>query len=165
MTIFPLIKGQVELKTTKKNFISKIKKLTEKEYPLIRPTYVSEDENLKEYARELYDDSFILWKIPSPGFQPTPFLFTIIHGRIIEKGDCITLKYFIRFNIWSNILIIGICIATFYLLYDNIFLSNHFDLMSWLIILISYLFFIFIFREGALKDKVFVEKLMNETFA
>ena len=158
MIIFPLIKGHEELKTTKKDFISKLKALTEKDYQLIRPTNVGYDENLKEYARELYDDSFNLWKIPSSGIQLSPFIFTVIQARLIVNGDSLTLKYFIRFNIWSYILVTCDILGSLYLLYDNIFLSK-FDLTSSLIIIIPYPLFIWVFRGCALDDKEFIRKL------
>ena len=160
MTLFPLIKGQEELKTTRKDFMSKLKGLTEKEYPLIRPTSVSYGENLKEYARELYDDSFKLWKIPSPGIQLSPFIFTVIQARLIENADSLTLKYFIRFNIWSYILVACTMFSSIYLLFDCIFISK-FDLKTLLIILIPYPLFMWIFKSCASNDKEFIGKLSS----
>ena len=158
MTIFPLIKGQEELKQTKKDFISKLKVLTEKNYPLLRPTSVGYDENLKEYARELYDDTFTLWKIPSPGIQLSPFIFTVIQARLKENGNSLTLKYFIRFNIWSYILVACIIFTTVYLLFDCIFISE-FDLKTSLLILIPYPLFLWVFNSCASDDKEFIKKL------
>ena len=135
--------------------------LTEKNYPLLRPTSIGYDENLKEYARELYDDSFILWKIPSPGIQLSPFIFTVIQARLIENRDSITLKYFIRFNIWSYILVACIMFTTIYLLFDSIFISKHFDLKTSLIILIPYPLFIWVFRGCASDDKEFIRRLLT----
>jgi hypothetical protein len=159
MTIFPLIKGEEKLKTTKKDFISKLKVLTEKNYPLLRPTNVGYDENLKEYARELYDDSFTLWKIPDPGFQLSPFIFTVIQARLIENKGSLTLKYFIRFNIWTYILVACIVLCSLYLLYDSIFLSKHFELKTSLIIIIPYPISLLVFIGCAKGDKEFIRKL------
>jgi len=159
MTIFPLIKGQIELKTTKEEFISKLNKLTEKDYPLIRPTSVSYDEDLKDYAREQYENSFMLWKIPSQGMKLSPFLFTTIHGHFVEIGGQLLLKYHIRFNIWSNFLVLAIIISTVYLLYSNIFLSDHFDVLPWLVTIIPYPLFMWNYNSCASDDKEFIRKL------
>jgi hypothetical protein len=158
MTIFPLIIGQNELRTTKKEFISKLKVLTEKNYPLLRPTSVGYDENLKGYARELYDQTFKVWKIPSPGIQLSPFIFTVIQARLQENGESLTLKYFIRFNIWSYILVACFIFTSVYLLFDSIFISG-FDLKTSLLILVPYPLFMRVFGSCASDDKEFIKKL------
>ena len=159
MRIFPVVKGQIEINTTKEDFIAKLRKVTEADYPLIRATSVSYDERLREYARELYEDSFMLWKIPSPGMKLSPFLFTTIHGRLIEIENKVILKYHIRFNLGACLLTLAILLVSFYLLYEIIFVSVLFDLKSWVLLLISYPLEMWVFNDCASDDEKFLKKL------
>jgi hypothetical protein len=165
MRVLPFFRGQAELKISKKKFISNLMQLTEKEYPLVRATSVSYGENLKEYGRELYEDSFLLWKIPSPGAKSSPFMFTVIDGRLIEKGDSITFKYQIRFNIWTNIVFVALVLLTFYLLYDSLFVNNNFKFEWLLIALGGYPLYLYLFWMDAKDDKAFLVKLISKASA
>lgn len=159
MRIFPFIKGQIKINATKKEVVAKLRMLTEADYPLIRATSVSHDERLREYARELYEDSFMLWKIPSPGMKLSPFLFTTIHGRLVEIENKVILKYHIRFNLVASLLTLAILLVSFYLLYEIIFVSDHFDLKSWVLLLISYPLEMWVFNDCASDDEAFLKKL------
>lgn len=155
MTIFPFIKGQIELKITRVEFLTRLKKMTEKEYPLIGLRAVSGGEKLNEYGRELYEDSFMLWKVSGSH----SYLFTTIHGRFVETENRLLLKYHIRFNIWTSVLIAIIILFGLYLSLNSFLFSNNFDVKNWFGAVAVYALFMWMYNDCASDDKSFIKKL------
>lgn len=159
MSIIPIKFGEIPLKSTRANFYNALEDLTENDYPLV-PMIIAGTANLKDYAREMYDNTFMLFKIQKSGMMYS-FLFTTIHCRLTERDSITTLKYHIRLNLFSNFLVLTTWCATLYSLYDSIFVSREFSFKIWIIIAISHLVYTWIFRSASNDDYDFLVKLVN----
>ncbi len=77
MKIIPFVRGKIELKTTKLEFATKVRSLTEKDLHYLegQPFF---GKKLKDYSRDAYEKYFLLWKIPGSS-STSSFTKTMIH--------------------------------------------------------------------------------------
>ncbi len=137
------------------DFVKRLIELTEKDYPLIPAFAPLSTDNFKEYSREVYDNSFLLWKTIKP-FRRSLFLFTTIYVRIVdEPDDTISVRYRIRYNLMNCIVGGGLLLGAMYIAItsDPIFSLHGLGLYAVWLLLFNYM---------VKDDKVFLQILTNK---
>src|ERR1022692_4652489 len=114
---FPIIRETVKIPTTQKVFLDKLKKVTEKDFDLVGSFNTSGEKHTHEYQSEINGTNFKLRRIQASGYKISPFIGTIVYGKIIEKEDGLTFKYFMIFNIFTNLLFLCIMLGGIYASY------------------------------------------------
>lgn len=153
MNFFPLIRGHVNLSTTKWILFRYLKDNCEEDYPLVsnRPIF---SEIKHAYGLELYEDSFMVWEIPGTGW-----LFTTLHGSVIETSNGIRLDYHIRFNLYTNFLFLLMVGTTAYFFYKSILENESMDFNLSLIGIGTILISLWSFNSDARSNLEFISRL------
>lgn len=140
------------------DFVKRLIELTEKDYPIALPLPGDfyDKENVKEYSREVYDNSFKLWKTISSHSSRWNLIYTVIYVRILdEPDDTISIRYSIRFNLMN----IGIGM---FLLFALLYVAITDELVFSLYALIAYTVFLTAFNYMVKDDKHFLKVLTNK---
>lgn len=155
MHFIPFVRGRVKLDMSRVDFVKRLIELTEKDYPLIPAFAPLPSDKFKEYSREVYDNSFLLWKTIKP-FRRSLFLFTTIYIRIVdEPDDTISVRYTIRYNLMN-------CILGVLILLGLMFMAITSDTIFSLYGLGLYVFWLLMFNYLAKDDKQFLKVLTNK---
>ena len=162
MKIFPLTIGQVSLNTNRKDFLKKLSSETASGFNLFRVKEKGDLKNNKAYESEFYNNFFMLRSNPIYDSKISPFIKTIIYGKIIEKDGRVIFRYWISFNVFTCIIFISIIISMIYSLYHSFFSVNQNAFKLMLISIVGYLIFIGIFNSDAKDDKYFIDGLFRE---
>ena len=161
MKLFPFCKNQIELKISKDEFIQNLKTLTASNLDNFDDSTYSKSP--KEYARESFETYFILWRIPRFSYSSElNFIYTTIHCRFNETKEFIYLKYYIRYNVYSYILMLILGVVSFIFVYDIV--KNQTTINYSILLFIGgwYPFALFLFNASVKDDKKFIEKLSSK---
>ncbi len=136
-------------------FVERLVELTEGDYPVALPIpdgFYPAD-HAKEYSREVYDNSFRLWKTKDNSRYA--FIFhTITYVRLIDEADdTVSIRYLIRFSTW---IIMGGLFITGAMFYGGI--SGDIVLLYGFM----YVLYLLLFNSMASDDKAFLRKLTNQ---
>jgi|GEM_PF-6878125 len=155
MHFIPFVIGKVKLDMTRVEFVERLVELTEGDYPLIPPYEPLTVNDYKEYSREVYDNSFLLWKTKKP-FRKSLFFFTTAYVRLIdEPDDTISIRYLIRFTFIDNVFGTAILAG---MAYAGFAIKPYFLLFG----LSLYIFWLLLFSSMASDDKAFLRILTKE---
>lgn len=157
MILLPFYKNEIEIKLSKADFIQKLKSITA--FGLDNYDDSTYSKKPKKYAREIFDSYFILWRVPEYSGLELDFINTTINCRIIEKENRLYLKYYIRFNVFSYIVMSLLSVISFFFLYDLIYNPKSIN-YSIIIFLTGWLpFSIYFFNLCVKEDIEFINSL------
>lgn len=155
MYFIPYVREKIKLEMSRADFVKRLVELTEKDYPLIPAFEPLPTDNFKEYSREVYDNSLLLWKTIKP-FQRSLFLFTTIYVRIIdEPDDTISIRYRIRYNLMN-------CILGIFILSGMLYMSMKSEPFFLLYGFGLYAIWLWMFNYLVKDDKQFLKVLTNK---
>jgi hypothetical protein len=160
LTLLPLIKGQVTLNTTKKDFIDKLKKVTDPDFDLGRSFNTSGDKYTHEYQCEINGSNFKLRQIQKSGYKISLFSGTIVYGKLVETNGKLAFNYFIVYNIFTNLMIVSCTLLFLYSIISSL-ISLQFDYSVLVIFSLFYAIFVMTFTSTAEDDISFVQGLIN----
>ncbi len=159
MKLFPLVRGHINLSTTKGKLFRHLKETCDEEITML--SYGNFSGQSHDYGLELYDDSFMVWEIPG---SQSNWIYTTINCSVTDTSDGLQLNYNIRFNLWTNFLMLFIVGAWGYYFFTCIHENKDIDLNTTLMGIGVILLFLWVFNSAARSNLKFITKL-EKTFA
>jgi hypothetical protein len=159
MILFPFFKGVNEVKSSKNEFSQKLNSLTKSDLHYLDS--LPNNYNIK-YAIEVDGSKFKLWKPIRLG-AISPFINTTISCQLIENDEKLFLKYQIKYNIFSNILLIIIVTTSLLQINGILFEGWETNLKTILLSLLPYPALMWVFSGEVKEHKDFINNLTEGT--
>ena len=157
MKLFPLIRGHVNLTITKGELFKYLKETCDEDCPIVFMGSFADSNREYGFGLDLYDDSFVAWEIPSSPLSN--WIFTTINGKVTETSEGIRLDYHIRYNLWTNFLIVAMSVAICYYWFRCIIDNISVDLLTSLLGTGVVLSFFLSFNGAARSHLEFIKEL------
>ena len=161
MLLFPLKKTELELEISQEEFYRRLYSMTEKNIPLLPILRIFPGPDIQEYAREIDELGIKVWNIQNVQLSGKTFAFVVTNANIIQRDDKLILKYYVRYNVWSYMLISLIIFSEFYLLKLSIFDPDH-HYWTLLIPIVYYIFYLWRFNSASKPDHAFMKTLVSK---
>ena len=174
--LFPLVKGEFVLPTTKKEFVKKVNATTERGFNLVGSFNVEGEKHNHDYQSEIDGNNVKFRQIQSrrsedeilvgavTGYRRSMFTGTIIYSKLTETAENnLVFKYYIVFNVFSNLICLLFILGNLYAIV--ILLTSGFsdiNIKILLVCLLGYIICLTTFNSYARTNASFIKSLVND---
>lgn len=158
MKILPFLKGEFEIYISEIEFKGILKKKTIKGFDIYRwLTPFNNTDNNIDYECEIYNKYFKIRRLRKSISIQSPFIGTIVYGKIYKYKEIKIIKYYIIFNVFTNILFL----ITNILFVIYCVLNNQLDLTNLIFIILMYFIWCSIYDYNSDFDLSFLKHIKN----
>lgn len=161
MLFFPLKKTELELEVSREEFYRRIYAKTEKNIPLLPILRIYPGPDIQEYAREIDELGIKVWNIQNVQLSRRSFIFVVTNANIIEEDEKNILRYYVRLNVWSYMLL-GLTIYLEFYLLKMLWVDPKGSIWTTLIPITFYIYILFSFKIKAKADHAFMKSLVTK---
>ena len=160
MLLFPLKKTELELEISQEEFYRRLYSMTEKNIPLLPILRIFPGPDIKDYAREIDELGIKVWNIQNTQ-TPKTLIFVVTNANIIQRNEKLILRYYVRFNIWTYILITLNFFLEFNIIKMCLIEPNPPIWMVFMPVLV-YIYFLWEFHNFSKPDHAFMKSLASK---